>query len=97
VAKKTTSKGIEHKPSAYGGRAEGKAMIAGTRVRVSDIARLYEIKLDEMMIQYISEALPHLTREQIREALDYWRANRAEIDREIELEEALMSQIPAAW
>ena len=70
------------------------AFIAGTRVRVSDIARLHDVLQTEMIAERIQAALPHLTLPQITAALGYWRANKARIVQEIEEEEKLLDSIP---
>jgi uncharacterized protein (DUF433 family) len=73
---------IEHK-AGPGGKTP---VIKGTRVRVSDIARLYEILQDEVVVERIQRSLPHLTPSQIHAALttgertnkkSKWRSNRS--------------------
>ena len=70
------------------------AYINGTRVRVSDIARLYGLLQSETIAERIRRSLPHLTPPQIEDAIAYWRANQKEIDAEIEEEEKLLSNVP---
>ena len=52
------------------------AFIAGTAVRVSDVARLYPLVQEKMIIESFQRLLPNLTQEQIAAAIDYWRRSR---------------------
>ena len=70
------------------------AFIPGSRIRVSDIARYYQLMLDEVIVERIQRAFPHLTERQIASALDYWRTHEAEVAAEIEEEMKLLEQIP---
>jgi uncharacterized protein (DUF433 family) len=72
------------------------AYIADTRVRVSDIVRLYEIAREEVLVEYVQRALPHLSFEQIAGALAYYRANQSQIDSEMEEEDEAFLKIPYA-
>jgi len=90
---KQKGSGIEHRRGAGG----ESAYVGASRVRVSDIARQYSVALDELVIERIQRAIPHLTPEQIYEAIKYWRNNRKEIEAEIEHENALIAKIPSAW
>jgi len=79
-------------------KASGKkAYIAGTRVRVADIAVYYGIFLDELVIERLQRAMPHLTAKEIADAIEYWRNNKDEIQKEIEEDDAAIANIPAAW
>ena len=69
------------------------AYVGGTRVRVSDVARLYKIMHEEVVAERIKESIPHLTTRQIRAALDYWHNHPQEIESEISEEEELLSKI----
>ena len=70
------------------------AYIAGTRVRVSDIARLYALLKEESMIERIQRSLPSLTVPEIEVALEYWRVHKSEVESEIAEEEALFERVP---
>src|SRR5262249_18313209 len=61
-------------------------VIKGTRIRVSAIAQMYSICLDEIIAERIHQDFPHLTLEGIFAAFEYWRANTAEIEAEIQEE-----------
>jgi uncharacterized protein (DUF433 family) len=80
---------IEHK-AGPGGKTP---VIKGTRVRVSDIARLYELLKEEVVVERIQKSLPHLTPAQIHAALDYWRENKQEVEIEIQQERDLLEKI----
>jgi uncharacterized protein (DUF433 family) len=84
--------GIEVRKGA-GGKS---AYVGATRVRVSDIARLYVMALEEIIIERMRQSLPDLTPAQIEAAIDYWRANKAEINAEIQQEDELIASIPFA-
>ena len=50
--------------------AGGKsAFVAGTRTRVLEVARLFEIVQEELLMERMLEGMPHLSRDQISEAL----------------------------
>ena len=59
----------------------GSPVVAGTRVRVVDIAIEYEC-LNRSPDEIIS-AHPHLKLEQVHDALSYYYENRSELDRKI--------------
>lgn len=80
---------IEHRSGA-GGRS---AYVGQTRVRVSDVARLYKIMHEEVIAERIQKSIPHLTTTEIHAALEYWRENTQEIEDEITEEEELLSKI----
>jgi uncharacterized protein (DUF433 family) len=82
---------IVYKPGA-GGKTP---VIKGTRVRVSDIAVLYGMMRDEVVVERIQKSLPHLTAEQIQAAIDYWRENEAEVLDEIAQERTILAAFPA--
>ena len=77
------------------GRGGKSAYIKGTRTRVSDILRLFDVMQDELVIERICRALPHLTPEQVREALEYGR-NAPQVKDEILEEQALLQKIPTS-
>jgi uncharacterized protein (DUF433 family) len=65
--------------------SEGSAVIKGTRTRVVDIVIEYEYQVyspDEII-----SAHPHLTLQQIHDALSYYYENREEIDKRIKDEQ----------
>jgi len=62
-----------------------KAVIAGSRIRVSQIAIEHE-QLG-MTAEEIQEAHPHIKLYQIHDALAYYFRHKAEIDREIKEDE----------
>jgi uncharacterized protein (DUF433 family) len=63
----------------------GEPVIKGTRVSVAAVVQYHRMYRD---VERIREALPHLGREAIEEALAFYDAHRAEIDRSIALDEA---------
>lgn len=77
------SKAIQHRKGSGG----VSAYVGDSRVRVSDVARLYETLLTELVIERIHEALPHLTEPEVTEAIRYWHAHPKEIADEIERDE----------
>ncbi len=74
---------IMQRPSVMG----GSPVIAGTRIRVSDVVRHRALR--GRSVARIRQALPHLTPDQIKAALRYYQTHRAEIDAEIEVERGL--------
>ncbi len=76
---------IAHTPGTCG----GKPRIAGTRIKVSLIAREYE--QDGLSPHQIAEAHPHLTLAQIHAALSYFYDHQAEIAEELEAEAATLA------
>jgi uncharacterized protein (DUF433 family) len=89
---KAKNKSIEIRQGAAGPHA----YVGKSRIRVVDVAVYYGIMLDELVIERLQRAYPHLTVEQIRDAIDYWRSNKDEIEREIEADEAALANIPSA-
>jgi len=73
------------------GTCGGKPIIAGTRIKVSQIAIEYERM--GMTPDEIVEAHPHLTLPQIHDALSYYYENVREIDREIAEERAMFEKM----
>ena len=72
------------------------AFVGRSRVRVSHIARLYDMVRDELVAERIQQGLPQLTVEQIMAALEYWREHPEEIETEIAEDEAALARIPSA-
>ena len=58
----------------------GSPVIAGTGIKVLDVAVRYEVM--SMSPEEIMVALPHLTLPQIHAALSYYYAHKAELDKE---------------
>lgn len=73
------------------------AFINGTRIRVLVIARLFEILQEELLMDRMLEEMPTLSKEQISEALAYWREHPREMLEEIDEENEAISKIPPAW
>jgi len=75
---------IKTKPEAYiekrSGVRNGAPVIAGTGIKVLDVAVRYEVM--EMSPEEITVALPHLELPQIHAALSYYYAHKAELDKE---------------
>ena len=68
----------------------GRPCIAGTGITVHRVATWYQLgsSAEEITHQY-----PHLALDGVYAALAYYHANRAEIDREIDADEALARQL----
>lgn len=71
--------------------AQGKAIIAGTRIKVSQIALEYE-RLGWTPDQII-DAHPHLTLAQVHDALSYYYENQSELDAELKAEERIAEEL----
>lgn len=71
--------------------ANGKAIIAGTRMKVSQIALEYE-RLGWTPDQIV-DAHPHLTLAQVHDALSYYYENQAELDAELMAEEKVVEEL----
>jgi uncharacterized protein (DUF433 family) len=67
---------IETRPGVRG----GAPVIAGTGIRVLDVAVRYELM--RMTPEEIMLALPHLTLPQVHSALSYYYAHKAELDKQ---------------
>ena len=72
---------LSRSPSICGGRIR----IDGTRVTVHQIVTCYQQGLTP---EEIAEQYPHVNLAQVYAALTYYHANREEIDRELEAENA---------
>ncbi len=73
------------------GTAGGKPIIAGTRLKVSQIALEYERlgwSPDEIV-----EAHPHLTLAQIHDALSYYYDHQAEVDAQVAAETEMIAEL----
>lgn len=89
---KQTVKGIGHpyverRPDIDG----GKAVVAGTRIKVTQIALEFE-RLGWTADQII-DAHPHLTLPQVHDALSYYYENQAELDAEMMAEEEAAAEL----
>lgn len=84
---------IERRPQI----SQGKPIIAGTRIKVSQIVLEYE-RLGWSPDQII-DAHPHLSLAQVHDALSYYYENQAEVDADFLMENklavALRQQYPA--
>ncbi|HTE18607.1 MAG TPA: DUF433 domain-containing protein [Armatimonadota bacterium] len=69
----------------------GKPIIAGTRIKVSLVAREHELM--GMLPKEILQAHPHLTLAQIHDALSYYHDHSAEIIAEIREADALVEKL----
>ena len=76
------------------GAAGPNAYVGKSRIRVIDIARMYELFHEDAIVGYIVRSLPSLTESQVHDAIKYWRAHHDEIARLIEDEDALLETIP---
>ncbi len=61
----------------------GRAIIAGTRTRVSNIVAYHRLGLSA---EELAHEFPHLTLSQIYDSLSYYYEHREEIDKEIDEE-----------
>jgi uncharacterized protein (DUF433 family) len=75
--------------------ANGKAIIAGTRIKVSQIALEYE-RLGWTPDQIV-DAHPHLTLAQVHDALSYYYENQAGIDAELMAEEKVVEELRSRY
>ncbi len=69
----------------------GSPVVAGTRVRIVDVAVEYEYlnySPDEII-----NAHPHLKLEQVHDALSYYYENRSEIDKKIKEDKQLIEKL----
>jgi uncharacterized protein (DUF433 family) len=78
---------IEKNPDVSG----GKAVIAGTRIKVTQIAIEYE-RLG-WTPDRIVDAHPHLALAQVHDALSYYYENQASLDTEIREEEKIVREM----
>src|SRR6187200_271659 len=75
--------------------ANGKAIVVGTRIKVSQIALEYE-RLGWTPDQII-DAHPHLTLAQVHDALSYYYENQAELDAELVAEAKLVEELRSLY
>ena len=69
------------------------AYVGRSRVRVSDVVRMYDIALRELVIERLCEGWPHLKPEQISGALKWAEQHKDMVGAEIEEEERLFNKI----
>jgi uncharacterized protein (DUF433 family) len=87
-----TEKIIQHRK----GTAGTSAFVGSSRVRVSDIAQLYETLRLEFVAARIQEEIPHLSESEIVAALRYWQGHPDEIAQEIERDEEALRSLQSA-
>jgi uncharacterized protein (DUF433 family) len=97
VVQKRGSKFVEMRAGASG---IPMPRIKGSRIRVSILAGTYtDVTNDGMThdeaIEYMAEAYPSLTIEKIRGGIEYWRAHRDDIERELREEEKFIDELAA--
>lgn len=73
----------------------GKPIIAGTRIKVSQIAIYYE-KMDYTPDDIV-RVHPHLTLAQVHDALSYYYENVQEIDRQIAEERKMVEEMKKGY
>ncbi len=56
---------------------------------------MYQLELDEIIISRLVDAWPHLTADQIRTAIEYWRENAIEIEADIKKDEEIFARLSA--
>ena len=87
VTRKVRHTYVERKPGVCG----GKPVIAGTRIKVTQIAIEYE-RLGWTPDQIV-DAHPHLRLEQVHDALSYYYENQKQLDAEILADEQLIVEL----
>jgi uncharacterized protein (DUF433 family) len=78
------------------GTAGTSAYVGNSRVRVSEIAQLYETLEFESVAARIQEAIPHLSEPEIIAALRYWQDHPDEIAREVERDKEALKSLKSA-
>jgi uncharacterized protein (DUF433 family) len=78
---------IERRPEV----SQGKPVIAGTRIKVSQVA--LETERLGWTPDQIIDAHPHLTLAQVHAALSYYYENQAELDADLIAEEKLAAEL----
>lgn len=71
--------------------ASGKAVIIGSRIKVTQIA--FEVERLGWTPDQIVDAHPHLTLPQVHDALSYYYENQQELDREMIAEEKMAASL----
>jgi len=90
-AEQTLHRYIDKNPAI----CSGKAIITGTRIKVTQIAIEYD-RLGWTADQIV-EAHPHLALAEVHDALSYYYENRMELDAEIRDEEMLVNQLSSLY
>ena len=85
-----TASHIEVRPNHDG---QNRAYIAGTRVRVQDVAMMAEVH--GQTADQITDALPHLSLAQVHAALSYYFDHRDEVQQELKQDEQFVEQLKA--
>ena len=71
--------------------------IAGTRIRIALIADICrDFSTEKEAVRDILRAYPHLTREQVLAAIEYWHDHEAEIQAEKDEEERIIRELEAS-
>jgi len=86
------SKVIQRREGASG----PSTYVGDSRVRVADIALMYEALQLELVAERIREAVPHLTEPEIIAAIRYWREHPEEIAQEIERDEDALKDLKSS-
>ncbi len=90
--KPTVQKGTQHAYVEWRPEVcQGKPVITGTRIKVSQVALEYE-RLGWTPDQII-DAHPHLTLAQVHDALSYYYENQAELNADLIAEEKLVIEL----
>lgn len=82
---------IVHDPDV----CRGKAVVRGTRIKVSELVRRYEF-MGQSPDDILAE-LPHLTLAQVHAALAHYYDHRDEILAELQAEDAFVEQLAASY
>ena len=90
--RRNAKKAIEIREGAGG----ETAYVSGTRVRVSDVVRLFQVTQEQIVIERMRQSLPTLTERQLTDALAYWREHPERIQAEIDEEEQVIASLPEA-
>jgi uncharacterized protein (DUF433 family) len=77
------------------GAGGDSAYVRGSRVRVSDIARLIHLHDADQAIECVQDALPFLTRTQIKAAIAWWHKHEDDVEQEIAEEAAILRATPS--
>lgn len=71
---------VEHRKDSSGSES---AFIAGSQLRVSEVARLFPQYLNELIAERMATSLPNLTSDHVLAAIEYWREHPGEIEAEL--------------
>ena len=74
---------------------DGFVTIEGTRIRVKDVISQYQSALDELVETVLQDYFPQLSKQQVQEALRYWRQNPEQIETEVNTESRQFRDIKA--